>query len=394
MSLHCPASEADVAAIVAAARAAATPLALRGNATRSVAPPAAVDVLSTRALTGITLHEPAEMIVAARAGTPVAEVEATLAAKGQMLTFEPMDHRPLLGTAGEPTIGGVVALGVAGPRRLTAGGARDSLIGVRFVNGRGEIIKNGGRVMKNVTGLDLVKLMAGSRGQLGVLTEVTFKVLPRPPAAATLVFAGLDDARAVAALCAAMITPFEVSGAAHLPVGTGADHARTCLRLEGLPEQLAYRTGELARALAAFGTPTIVDGTAHAGLWRGIRDVAPLAEPRDRAIWRLSVPPSQGAATVAAIRADRPDIRVLYDWSGGLVWLSTADNADAGAEPIRAAARAVKGTATLIRATPATLATVAALDPPAPAIGKLLAGISRAFDPDGLFGPGPSTSRG
>lgn len=380
-------SEAAVAAAVADARARRASLAVRGGGTRGAGAPAG-EVLSTRGLRGVTLYEPAEMIIAARAGTPLSEVEATLAARGQMLTFEPMDHRPLLGTAGEPTIGGVVAAAVAGPRRIAAGGARDSLIGVRFVNGRGETVKSGGRVMKNVTGLDLVKLMAGSRGRLGVLTEVTFKVLPRPPAAATLVFDGLDEARAVATLCAGMGTPFEVSGAAHLPAGVGGETARTCLRLEGLGEQIAYRTRELARALASHGPATVVEGAAHDRLWAMIRDAAPFAGG-EHAVWRLSLPPSRGAAVVAAIRAGGlSTAQALYDWSGGLVWLAVPDTGDAGAAVIRAATAAARGTAVLMRAAASTLARVPAVAAPPPAEARLVEGIRRAFDPDGILAGG------
>ena len=211
----------------------------------------------------------------------MSEVVRTLADKGQQLPFEPADHRVLLGSTGEPTIGAVVAANISGPRRIMAGAARDSLIGVRFVNGRGEAIKSGGRVMKNVTGLDLVKLMAGSWGTLGFLTEVTFKVLPIPERSATLVFPGLDDGRAVEALCAAVGSPFETSGAAHLPAAVAGGGARTLIRLEGFSTSVEYRLGELRRLLRAYGAPAIVEGEAAEVLWRAVRDVTPLTLPRD-----------------------------------------------------------------------------------------------------------------
>src|SRR5215213_1835423 len=289
MTSHTPSTEQDAGAIVAEAAARRTPLSLVGGGTKAdIGRPAqTAATLSAAALTGVTLYEPSEMVIGARAGTPLAEVVRTLADKGQELPFEPMDHRPLLASTGEPTIGAVAAANLSGPRRILAGAARDSLIGVRFVNGRGEVIKSGGRVMKNVAGLDLVKLMAGSWGTLGFLTEVTFKVLPVPERSATLVFPGLDDGRAVEALCAAVGSPFETSGAAHLPAAVAGGGARALIRLEGFSTSVEYRLGELKRLLRAYGAPAIVEGEAAAVLWRAVRDVTPLTLPRDTAVWRV-----------------------------------------------------------------------------------------------------------
>src|SRR3954462_6506070 len=284
MTLHTPATELHVCTIVADAAARPTPLALVGSGTKAEIgrPAQSGATLSSSALTGITLYEPAELVISARAGTPVSEVVRTLADKGQQLPFEPADHRVLLGSTGEPTIGAEVAANISGPRRIMAGAARDSLIGVRFVNGRGEAGESGGRVMKNVTGLDLVKLMGGSWGTLGFLTEVTFKVLPRAERTATLVFRGLDDRQAVDALSLALTSPFEVTGAAHIPaletIGAG-----TLIRIEGFSFSVDYRLTELRRLLRRFGSPEILERKGADALWQSVRDVTLLAEPRDRA---------------------------------------------------------------------------------------------------------------
>lgn len=386
MTTLAPESETEAAALVADAR---MPLRLRGGGTRSTLGRAiqTAATLSSRRLTGVTLYEPAEMVIGARAGTPLAEIEATLAAKSQTLAFEPMDHRPLLGTAGDPTIGAIAACNISGPRRVFAGAARDSLIGVRLVNGKGEIIKSGGRVMKNVTGLDLVKLQAGAMGTLGLLTEVIFKVIPRPPAMTTLVYGGLDDAGANSLMCAAMGTPFEITGAAHLPAGAGHDTARTLLRLEGFPEQLDYRTGRLREVFAEHGLPERVDAPDAALLWQEVRDVLPLVEPREHAVWRLSVPPSAGAGLVARLNGLLP-LRTLYDWSGGLVWLATPEIEDAGAAAIRAAVHETGGHGTLVRGSPELRGRIDVFEPQAMAVARLTAAIKASHDPQGLFNPG------
>lgn len=383
-----PHDEGAAAEIVRAAAASTQRLRLVGGGTKAgIGRPAQDEAtLSSAKLSGITLYEPAEMVVAARAGTPLCEVQALLADRGQMLPFEPMDHRGLMGTQGEPTFGAVAAANTSGPRRINAGAARDSLIGVRFVNGRGEAIKSGGRVMKNVTGLDLVKLMAGSWGTLGLLTEVTFKVLPRQERVATLAYAGLDDTRAIAALSAALGSPFELTGAAHLPAGIDGA-ARTLMRIEGFSESIDYRLGELRRLLKRFGEPEILEGDGTAGLWARIRDATSLAEPREAAIWRIATAPTHGPALVAAIAAER-DARWFYDWGGGLIWLATAATDDAGAATVRAAVRIQGGHATLVRAPDAVRAAVPVFEPLSEPLMRITMGIKAAHDPAGLFNPG------
>jgi glycolate oxidase FAD binding subunit len=366
--MRAPASEAEMAEAVAAATG---PLAVRGGGTRGPAAPG--EVLSTAALAGVTLHEPGALTLVARAGTPLEEVERTLAAEGQRLPFEPMDHRPLLGTGGVPTIGGVVAANVSGPRRIQAGACRDSLIGVRFVDGTGAVVKNGGRVMKNVTGYDLVKLMAGSRGTLGVLTEVAFKVLPAPEAAATLELTGLDPQEAVAALSAALGAPFEVSGAAHL-----TEAARSLVRIEGFEAQVAYRAERLAEVLAPWGAAAVARDPAAIGkTWAAVRDVTAFAgRPGD--VWRISVRPSAGPAAHAALGAPP----AVMDWGGGLIWALLPEGTDA-----RADLAGIPGHATLVRASPATHARLGTLHPEPAPLARLAADLRARFDPRGLFAP-------
>ena len=399
-----PESEAEAAVMIGAARSRRDALRLEGGGTRAGfgRPSNAHSVLSSRALSGITLHEPSELVISARAGTPLREVEARLAEASQILPFEPVDLRALYGTKGEPTIGGIVAGNWSGPRRIASGAARDHMIGVRFVNGRGEVIRSGGRVMKNVTGLDLVKLQCGAHGTLGFLTEVTFKVLPKAEAATTLVFEGLDDARAIDLLTAALTSPFEVSGAAHLPARLVApfrqkqredgapgrlETACTVLRLENFRASLDYRCSRLEELLAPFGRPNRLDEAETVTLWAAIRDALPLAEPRDRAVWRISVPPRNGPDVMARLPAGLASAH-FYDWGGGLIWLATADGGDAGSAAIRAALAPCGGHATLIRASDGLRAATPVFEPLAPGLMALTGRIKASFDPDLILNRG------
>ena len=390
MGVYEPGTEAEAGEIVRAAAGRGERLRLAGGGTAAGLGRPAQDnaTLSAKALTGVTLYEPAEMVVGARAGTPLSEVEALLATRGQMLPFEPMDLRGLYGSTGEPTLGAVAAINNAGPRRINAGAARDSLIGVRFINGRGEAIKSGGRVMKNVTGLDLVKLMAGAHGTLGLLTEVTFKVLPVQEHVATLVLPGLDDAAAIEALATALGSPFELTGAAHLPAGITGAEPGTLMRVEGFSKSVGYRLGELRRLLRRYGEARTVEGEESAALWRAVRDATPLAEPREAAVWRISTAPTRGPAVTAAIAAQRP-ARWFYDWGGGLIWLATDAADDAGAAVIRAAVKAAgSGHATLVRAPETLRAAVPVFEPLPEPLMRVTTGIKAAHDPAGIFNPG------
>lgn len=390
--IHEPLSEEAAARLVHVATLTKSSVVIRGGGTRSLhATPEGTDVLSARGLNGIVAYNPAEMTMTARAGTPLETVEAALAEKRQMLAFEPNDLRAALGTSGIPTIGGVFATNASGPRRFVAGAARDSLLGVRFVNGRGEVVKAGGRVMKNVTGLDLPKLLAGSHGSLALLTEVTFRLLPVPETAATIVVSNLNDAEAAAAMATAMSMSVEVSGAAHLPEsvrgrfvgGTLPDGAATVLRLEGLAASVAVRAEKLGAAMARFGAVSQIEAETTRRLWREIRDAAPYADGTPRPLWRVSVAPIAGQQLVAALRLET-GVDAFYDWQGGLVWLRMESDPEAAL--LRRYIKAVGGGhATLLRARPEVLAATETVQPQSDAVAALSARVKASFDPNALF---------
>ena len=355
-----PGNEAELAEMVAGA---VGPLLVRGGGTRTLGS-AEGAVLETGGLSGVVLYEPAALTLVVRAGTPLAEVEAVLAAERQRLAFEPPDLHALLGRTGVSTIGGVVAANASGPRRVQVGACRDALLGVRFVDGLGRVVKNGGRVMKNVTGYDLVKLMAGSRGVLGVLTEVSFKLQAIPEAEATLVIEGLGEDEGLAALRAALGSPFDISGAAR-------HSGRSLVRVEGMAGSVAYRLERL-RALLP-GDATVVDADESARLWREVRDVAPLVASEGD-IWRLSTLPTAAAAVVA-----RTEGEALWDWAGGLIWLCAPPGQGADI----AAAVAGRGHATLIRGDGGPV-----FPPEAAEVAGLAAGLRAKFDPRGILNRG------
>lgn len=317
-------------------------------------------------------YDASALTLTVAAGTPVAEVEEVLAAEAQRLAFEPPHMGGLLGRTGVPTIGGVVAGNLSGPRRVGVGACRDFCLGVAFVDGRGEVVKNGGRVMKNVTGYDLVKLMAGSHGTLGVLTEVSLKVAPIPETAATLVIEGLSDAQAVTAMSAALGTPFDVTGAAHL-----SGEGRTMVRIEGFETSLRYRFAELQKRLAAFGDSDVIwDATETADLWRGVRDVERFHGPKGD-VWRVNVKPSEAPALVAAVQPED----VIYDWGGNRVWLLTREGQD-----VRTHMGA--GHATLVRASAETKRRLGVFPPENAIVAKLSSGLRATFDPEQKFNRG------
>lgn len=363
-----PTTADELRDVIADAKETSTKLQLRGGGSKdAIGAPCEAKLVDMRGFAGVIDYDPPELVLTVRAGTPLAEVQALVASEGQMLAFDPFDHGAMLGNEGSATIGGVIAAGVSGPARLSRGGARDHLLGFTAVSGRGEAFVAGAKVVKNVTGYDLPKLMAGSWGRLAALTELTLKVLPAPRTRLTLVMRGLDAAGAVAVMARAMGSAAEVTAAAHLPDWRG--DATTALRLDGFAESVA------ARAAMLPGFEALEDGDA---LWLAVRDAAPL--PREWPLWRLIVAPGQAPDVIAAL----PDAEWLFDWAGGLVWL--ASNADPAV--VRAAAEAAGGHATLVRASEAVRAMVPTLHPQPAALAAIEVRVRRAFDPDGVFETG------
>ncbi|MEO3472131.1 glycolate oxidase subunit GlcE [Roseomonas sp. CAU 1739] len=378
-----PPDEAGLATAIAAAHAANEPLSIEGHGSKRglLRPVQAARTVSTRNLTGITLYRPSELIVAARAGTPIPEIEAALAEKGQHLIAEPPDTRAIFGADEPATLGGIIAANLSGPRRIAWGAMRDHLLGIRFVNGAGEVMRSGGRVLKNVTGLDLCKLLAGSYGTLGVMTEITLKVLPAPEATATLLFQVPDTATGVRVLSAGLGSPFSVTGAALLP-GTPNLAA---LRLEDFAASVTYRAARLRESLATFGSPTLLEGDPSRGFWREVRDATPLAAHPEEAVWRVSVRPSAAPAVVRA--ADALGGRALLDWGGGLVWVAAPASA-AAHDALVAAASISGGTCTLFRAPEALRLSVAVLPPEPAPLAAIARRVKAALDPAGILNPG------
>ncbi len=388
-----PTTTAAVAAIVGDACAARTALEVVGIGTRRGygGIVEAGRVLDLSRLAGVVDYDPAELVLTVRPGTPMREIAALVAEAGQHIAFEPPDMAPLWGgPAGGGTIGGALALGLGGARRLSAGAPRDHFLGFEAVNGSGEVFHAGGKVIKNVTGYDLPKLMAGSFGTLAVLTEVTVKVLPAPRASATLEVAGLSDAAAVAAMAAALNSPAVVTGAAHLPANIGNEGtASTRLRLEGVAVAVDAYARQLSLLLAPFGRAEMVDSAAAVAGWHAISAVHPFAGDGD-IVWRTVLPPSTAASFVAALDPEAQP-RWYFDWGGGLVWLMLPPASDGHAPMVRRALAATAGAdghATLVRAPDEVRRSHPIFQPLEPGLAALSERVRARFDPAGILNPG------
>lgn len=396
-----PESEDDVVEAVSWAVAETRPLDLFSGATKRAIgrPPQAEYGLDLGALNGVTDYEPAELVITAKAATPIADIVALLDRNNQHLAFEPVDWGSLAGgSPGGGTLAGTYAANISGPRRISAGAARDHALGIRAVSGRGEVFKSGGRVMKNVTGYDLTKGLAGSWGTLAAFTELTFKVLPKPETVATLVVDGLSPDQAVDAMAAAMGSSADVSAAAHLPAGIVGDlqsdelaagASATLLRLEGVKPSVEARARRLNELLMPFGRARRLGADPSITLWRRVGNAEPLARDPNRPLWRLSVRPTAGAAVFRRIREAIPQAHALFDWAGGLVWLELPADGPLGEDIVRSAvAESGGGHATLIRADAGRRAAIAVFQPQPAPLAALSERLKNQFDPHGVLNPG------
>ena len=394
----------DVEQAVRAALASEQPLEIIGHGSkRLIGQPMATNaVLDLSALNAVKAYEPHELIITVQAGAPLADVLSLIDSKNQQFAFEPINTSQLLGTPDIGTIGGMIGVGLAGPRRIKAGGARDHLLGAHAVSGFGDSFKAGGKVVKNVTGYDLCKLLAGSWGTLAVMTEVTLKVMPRPESERTLVLHGLDDAAANRAMTVALGSPFDVSGAAHVPnsafrAATGAladlgspQQAVTLLRLEGITASAAHRAASLGELLKPFGTAKIVQDAASAAIWSSVRDVQPFAAHGALGawpVWRIVCPPASGGALGQSLARDTGG-DVIYDWGGGLIWAALPPKPDAQAALVRERVNAVGGHATLLRASDEVRRNVDVFHPQQSGLAALGERVRHSFDPKRILNRG------
>ncbi|MFO7478639.1 MAG: glycolate oxidase subunit GlcE [Methyloceanibacter sp.] len=399
VGFHAPDTVEELAYLVAEAADTRTPLEVMGHGTkREVGRPGQHGaVLSTEKLVGVSLYEPSELTLVAMAGTPVAEIERLLAENDQEFPFEPLDLGPVLGFGpGQATLGGLVATNLSGSRRILRGSVRDHVLGVQAVNGQGETVRAGGRVMKNVTGYDLARTLAGSWGTLGVMTEIALKVLPMQREVRTVLCFGLADPNGVEALCLAHGTPFEVSGTIHMHAElaerlsdqeiANAGASVTAIRVENFPASARYRSSRLKQMLQAYAPALELDTARSRAFWEEVRALKMFQKP-PLPLWRISTLPSEAPKLVSSL-SRKLDIRVMYDWSGGLIWLETPPISDAGAVEIRRTLAEIGGHATLIRAEAPSRAQIDVFQPLDQGLMVLTAAVKKAFDPVGILNPG------
>jgi glycolate oxidase FAD binding subunit len=356
-------------------------LAIRGGGSKRDigCPEEQATILDMKGFSGVIEYDPPELVLTVGAGTLLSEVEALLRSRGQALAFDPFDHGPMFGRqSGEATIGGVIAADIAGPLRLSQGGPRDHLLGFEAVSGRGERFVAGGKVVKNVTGYDLPKLMAGSWGQIAALTEVTLKVVPRPRTRLTKRFIGLAIAEALRLMATAMRSQAEIKAAAH--IGGRGQASVTALLLSGFSASVTARSAMIDERFVQYEQSAPIEDPDCGAFWHDIATASPLNA--ERPLWRISVAASKAASIGEALALDAAD--QLFDWAGALMWC----NYEGDTARLRNIVAAAGGHAMLVRAPSPMRAAVPALHPRAPGVAALEERVRRAFDPMGVFETG------
>jgi glycolate oxidase FAD binding subunit len=381
MSIFTPSDTEALISVVQSAADEGRRLNVRGGGSKSKVGAACenADILDMSAFSSVIDYDPAELVLTVQSGASLASVQALVASEGQMLAFEPFDYGPVLGRETEAaTIGGTVAAGVAGSRRVSAGAARDHVLRVVAVSGRAETFATGAKVVKNVTGYDLPKLITGSWGRLAAVSELTLKVLPKPQSATTLVYRNLSPDRASGLMLQAMASKAYVAAAAHVPADGNAE-AITALRLEGVDPSIRARIEMLGSVLGDYTPGDALDEIGADAFWGQFRTLKPLSDTQP--LWRVNVPASSWVAVTEALAAF--DTRWMIDWAGNLIWLTT----DAPGALVREAAAGVEGHAMLMRGSPPD-GPVPTFHPQTPALAKLESRLRRAFDPNGVFETG------
>ena len=346
------------------------------------------DSLDISGLSGVMDYEPEELIITAHAGTPLADIEKALAEKGQMLAFEAPHISHLYNKPHNGSIGGILATNLSGPRRISAGAARDFLLGFEAVSGRGSAFRSGSKVVKNVTGYDLSKLLCGSFGTLAIMDEITLKVLPAPETSISLLVAAKDLATAGQAARKAFQSPYEPSASAILPRGVGdlsSSFDIAVIRLEGVAVSVNDRAERLQEMLSPYGLIDSLDDAKSKALWASIRDGVPVLSDAGQ-IWRVSLAPTAGPDLVMQLR-DKCDCKAMLDWSGGLVWLHT-DNPEAHKMIRQVVADCGGGHATCLRADTGLRSQIAVFEPIPDMLANLNKRIQNAFDPHAILNPG------
>jgi glycolate oxidase FAD binding subunit len=400
----------DVEEAVRAAIAGEQPLEIIGHGSKRLVGQvmATNAVLDLSALSAVSAYEPQELIITAEAGAPLSDVISLLDSKNQQFAFEPVNLASLLGTPERGTVGGMIGAGFAGPRRIKAGGVRDHLLGAHAVSGFGESFKTGGKVVKNVTGYDLCKLLAGSWGTLAVMTEATLKVMPRPEAECTLLLRGLDPIASNRAMTAGLGSPFDVSAAAHVPASAlrgevaaldklgSPREAVTLLRLEGIAASVRHRSASLAEALKLFGAVELVEEAASQAAWSAIRDVQPFAANGLLGawpVWRIVCPPASGGALGEALVRESGG-EVIYDWGGGLIWAALPPKPDGQTALVRQRASALGGHAMLVRGSVELRREIDVFHPQPAGLVALSERVRLSFDPRRILNRGRLSREG